>query len=103
MECTDSDWEDEDSDDAKKKKGRVYTLDEDKPAKKLVYELPGSATKEQKPKVPHRFKGNKDQILAQIAEAIKYYRPQGRVTAIIESPNRSKEQMCTLTTLNVKE
>jgi hypothetical protein len=41
--------------------------------------------------------------LAQIAEAIKYYRPQGRVTAIIESPNRSKEQMCTLTTLNVKE
>lgn len=63
MEGSESDWEDADSVE-NDKKARVYTLAEEKPAKKLIFELPGSAKKEEKPKVPHRFKGNRDQVLA---------------------------------------
>jgi hypothetical protein len=32
----------------------------------------------------------------EINEIGKKYKPQGRIVGIVESPNRNKEQMCTL-------
>lgn len=70
---------------------------------KMAGHLPKMSTaKVPAPKIKS-FTGSRAERLHQINEVAKTHRPRGRVVAILESGNRTKEQMCTLTTLHVEK
>ena len=50
-----------------------------------------------------KLKGNREERLKVILRLSETHRPQGRVMAIIESPNRDKEQMCLIREIEVKK
>lgn len=92
---SDGSWEDLDSDDCQ---DLPKTTPKDLPKQTLdtLPKLKGS--KRAAPKIK-AFSGSKASRFEQINEAAQTFRPQGRVLAVIECPNRTKEQMITLTTL----
>ena len=48
------------------------------------------------------LRGSPEKRLSQINEFCKTHRPSGKVIGILESPNRDKDQLCTLIEIESK-
>lgn len=119
VDCDDSNdgsWEDVDSQDPyafvgsevdsapssarQEKKERTFSM---APPKKVLIKLAAPVKKPGEERdVPESLTGSSEERLVQINELCKTHRPRGKVLGILESPNREKDQLCTLVELESK-